>query len=454
MYLVGALVALCILLALGRQPKESNMKRTRSGWMIWLALVMVAGVRVQEIPAAVSNLVSPEQMNAAFGVPLWVDDNLWAQTIEDVSRRLQAREESNTGKESCYRVQVDQILGVSPENMKLIGKDGKMDAVLIMFANKGDTLGLAPKQEKYPSSKEFKKAAIEFRKRDRQLAKTIKAQSDQVEQTLKGLLGNYTKKRFGEGHKTAEWVKTWHWTNHVFLLSEQKDASLSLRIVSPACAETRGRAKRVTDTDLKAELKTRVVRRDNGDVVVTGIPMIDQGQKGYCVPTTWARYLRYMGIPADEYMLANAAQTQKGGGTSNVKMLSAVTQMVKQNRRTIKTRTGRITLNQVAKYIDNGLPIMWSMYSVGPFKGVGQSADRMGGESPEAWKQSLKNARKAAKKLKRTPGQRHVCMIIGYNPRTDEIATSDSWGLRHAEKWYTLDEVQAVSQNEIFVIAW
>lgn len=429
-------------------------KSIELGWIIWLALVMASGVRAQEIPVAVSNTVSPEQMNAAFGVPLWVDDNLWEQTIEDIARRLQAREESNTEKESCYRVQADQILGVHPENMKLTGKDGKMDAVLIMFANKGDTLGVAPDQDQYASPKEFKEAVVKFQERERQLAKTIRTQSDQIEQALKGLLGNYAKQRFGEGNKTTEWVKTWHWTNHVFLLSEQKDASLSLRIVSPAYAETRGKAERVTDTDLKAELKTRVVRRDNGDVVVAGIPMIDQGDKGYCVPTTWARYLRYMGIPADEYALANAAQTKKGGGTSNVQMLVAVTRMVKQNRRTIKTLTGRITLNQVAKYIDDGLPIMWSMYSVGPFEGVGQPADRMGDESPEAWKQSLKTERKAAKQLKPALDKMHVCMIIGYNPRTDEIATSDSWGLRHAEKWYTLDEIQAVSQNEMFVIAW
>jgi len=430
------------------------MKRAGTGWMLWLALAVAGSVRAQEIPEAVSNMVSPEQMNAAFGAPLWVDDNLWAQAIEDVARRLRAREESHTEKESCYRVQADRILGVHPENMKLTGKDGKMDAVLIMFANKGDTLGMAPEQEEYVSSKEFKEAVSKFQERERQLAKTIRTQSGQIEQTLKGLLGNYTKQRFGEGNKTTEWVKTWHWANHVFLLSEQKDASLSLRIVSPASAETRGKAGRVTDADLKAELKTRVVRRDNGDVVVTGIPMIDQGQKGYCVPTTWARYLRYMGIPADEYVLANAAQTQKGGGTSTVQMLAAVTQMVKQNRRTIKILTGRITLNQVAKYIDDGLPIMWSMYSVGPFEGAGQPADRMGNESPEAWKQSLKTARKAAQQLKPTPETRHICMIIGYNPRTDEIATSDSWGMRHAEKWYTLDEVQAVSQNEMFMIAW
>ena len=37
-----------------------------------------------------------------------------------------------------------------------------------------------------------------------------------------------------------------------------------------------------------------IVARSN--VVVTDIPMVDQGPKGYCVPATWERYLRYLGI--------------------------------------------------------------------------------------------------------------------------------------------------------------
>lgn len=97
---------------------------------------------------------------------------------------------------------------------------------------------------------------------------------------------------------------------------------------------------------------------------------------------------------------------------------------------------------------------MWRMYSVGPFKGPGHSPGRMDAQSPEEWKKALKSERQAAKKLQPDPGSRHMCMIIGYNARTGEIATSDSWGLEHAEKWYTLEEVQAVSAGELYVITW
>lgn len=427
------------------------MKEAAWAWIVGLALAAGTACSQGVMPAQ-TNLATVEQMNAAFGLPLWADTNLWANSIEETAARLNGRLESSTETESSYRIQPAGVLGLKPEMMKLLGKNGKVDAVLIMFANKGDTLGLKPEAENYPSAKEYNRALTEFAEHAKQLAKTIKAQNDRIESSLKGLLGNYEKQRFGEGDKTKEWAKTWRWSLHAILLSEQKDASLCLRIVPLSRAENRGKTERINDRDIKAEVRARVVHRDNGDVIVTQIPMIDQGHKGYCVPSTWARYLQYMGIPVDEYVLANAAQTQKGGGTRNDQMLDAVAHIVKQNRRAIKTVEGRVTLNLVARYINEGLPLMWSMYSVGSFEGYGRPADRMGGQSPEAWKKALKEDRKAAKQLKITPNSGHTCMIIGYNPKTDEIATSDSWGLRHAEKWYTLEEVQAVSQDKLFVI--
>ena len=161
-----------------------------------------------------------------------------------------------------------------------------------------------------------------------------------------------------------------------------------------------------------------------------------------------------MGIQADEYVLANAAQTKKGGGTSASEILAATAALANQNRRSVKKICNQITIPTVSAYINSGLPLMWRMYSIGPFENSDRRADRMGGQSPEEWKAALKPYRKAAKGLKLDPEQRHMCMIIGYNALTGEIATSDSWGLEHAEKWYTVEEVQAVTGGEMYLVAW
>jgi hypothetical protein len=46
----------------------------------------------------------------------------------------------------------------------------------------------------------------------------------------------------------------------------------------------------------------------------------------------------------------------------------------------------------------------------------------------------------------------HVVIIIGYNPETNEIAFSDSWGENYLERWISLPEAEQISQHRMYVI--
>jgi hypothetical protein len=102
----------------------------------------------------------------------------------------------------------------------------------------------------------------------------------------------------------------------------------------------------------------------------------------------------------------------------------------------------------VSKYIDRGLPLMWAMFSTSDYNKAVDSrmAARRAMSDPKLWKKELANARMAAKKLIKDSQSRHICMIIGYNKETGEIAVSDSWGPEYAERWITADEAVAVTQ--------
>ena len=52
------------------------------------------------------------------------------------------------------------------------------------------------------------------------------------------------------------------------------------------------------------------------------------------------------------------------------------------------------------------------------------------------------------------PSSGHACLIIGYNRATGEIAFTDSWGPRFAERWVPLAAAQKISQDEFWVISW
>lgn len=210
------------------------------------------------------------------------------------------------------------------------------------------------------------------------------------------------------------------------------------------------------------------VKRDaNGDVRIEGIPMVDQGTKGYCVVASVERVMRYYGIPTDEHELAQIANTSSTEGTTYRAMFEALKKL--SNRLRIKTReldgldikeieTLVTDYNRAAKrghraeqlnlygegsglsdiyqqmepellrevrtknqahasrfqrqiqtHIDMGIPLLWSVM-LGVVK-EGKNPQSVGG---------------------------HTRLIIGYNLKTNEVLYSDSWGLGHELKRMSL----------------
>ncbi len=74
----------------------------------------------------------------------------------------------------------------------------------------------------------------------------------------------------------------------------------------------------------KTKAKAHVKKNAAGDVWIDGVPMVDQGRKGYCAAATSERVLRYYGFAIDEHEIAQAAGTTARGGTSIAEMKEAV----------------------------------------------------------------------------------------------------------------------------------
>jgi hypothetical protein len=217
------------------------------------------------------------------------------------------------------------------------------------------------------------------------------------------------------------------------------------------------------------------VKRDTatGDVWLADIPMVDQGDKGYCVVASAERVMRYYGTDVDANELAQIANSDSAGGTSvrairdSMKKLAArlkirvrqheslevreLLDMVKDYNRVAKrageaeipdpetfydigdiydhmkgpvlteararnkTGLGRFQ-REVQGYIDAGIPLLWSVQlGIIPEPGIPQSA---GG---------------------------HMRLIVGYNTKTQEIIFSDSWGAGHERKRMKTDAAWAIT---------
>jgi len=180
--------------------------------------------------------------------------------------------------------------------------------------------------------------------------------------------------------------------------------------------------------------------------------MVDQGPKGYCVPATAERCMRFLGLPADMYLLAMVGETQAGGGTSVDRLLDNIGRDIKRKGRSFEIETGELKLRDVKKSIDDGIPIIWACYSTSEFNNTANSRTRMRKEVNWGEYESVVAAANESPGLTPDRSRGHVVIIMGYNEATNEIAFSDSWGQRYLERWITIPEAEQVSQQRFYII--
>ena len=395
------------------------------------------------------NNLTYQQLNELFGIPLWTSDQLWAEEGETVRQRLglgvESQGDSESSRSSALGHPKDLILGEKAEEMRLTSSAKLVSEVMIMFANRGDSVPIKPELKDYKHrDADFRKDNKIYEEAKSALHNRIRVAFTNVAERLTAVLGEHKRSSFGAGGNVREPVKVWLWKDHAILLTEKPGIGVILRMMPVAEALTRGSSEQIRGSDLKKELLSRVQYRTNGDVVIGGIPMVSQESKGWCAIATSARYLQYFGIAVDEYMLG---LDDRG----------AMEKICMQYHRQLVGLSAPLSLPFIAEHINKGLPLMWGMSAVDPFEQLGRPPNRMGDLSPEAWLEKLRPDRDKARKIAKYKylGLRaHCCMIIGYNKLTKEVATSDSWGPFAQERWFPLEAAQNVSGDNYSVIHW
>ena len=192
------------------------------------------------------------------------------------------------------------------------------------------------------------------------------------------------------------------------------------------------------------ELPANVARDDKGNVFIRNLPMVDQGNKGYCLPASTQRIFEYYGIGADMHQIAQVAESDPDKGTSSMSMAKeldridfrfktrlVVMAMMSENALVeVEVRKGeylvgkpvdeRKFLKNIHDFIDDGIPLLWSL-ELGRFP-----------EEPD---------------LKPQTSGGHMRIIIGYNESTGRLIFSDSWGAGHEFKTIKASDAYAASQG-------
>lgn len=228
------------------------------------------------------------------------------------------------------------------------------------------------------------------------------------------------------------------------------------------------------DTVNKNELRNSITTEEDGTVWLKGVPMVDQGQKGYCVPATLARVFAYYGMDkVDQHALAAVCDSSADGGTSSRGMEQAMQEVCKKFRTKFiiiddyvtnlkstvesynkfakkadkeplglyddvfgsadakvlrQARAGKASqvtkwMKDIKKSIDSGSPVIW-MVMLGIYREeIGLPQDRGG----------------------------HARLIIGYNLKKKTIIYTDSWGAPHARKTISAADAAAMTTGRYII---
>ncbi|MEN8662096.1 MAG: C39 family peptidase [Lentimonas sp.] len=382
------------------------------------------------------------EINDLLDIELLNDNHLWDDAPAAVADRLEWPKESKTETQSSFRRYPKanyRILDCRPYSAALYGDEGKAQRLSIVFANKGD----------------FKYSDVPTDREIQEMERAIEDDVERIQTKLTKLLGEPNKQQFGAGRGIKQSIQRWDWKDHAFLLASQDGEYANLKIMSTAAADNKGRGEKLSDAKLRALTTENLIQRPNGDIVVGNIPMVNQGPKGYCVPATFERYLSYMQIPADMYVLAMAGQTQVGGGTSLSAIIGSIESFISSQNRSMKQQGAAIDVRTVQKHIDKGLPVIWTMFSSKEYNNYSNvhTLERLDVTDWKSWEKAVKSKARDTE-LQKDISTAHACLIIGYNKDTNEIAVSDSWGPAYSERWVPAEQAEQVSQGSIYVIGF
>jgi len=395
-----------------------------------------------------------EDANVCFQCRLFSPKLLFSEPAETVAQRLGVALQSQGAGQTIWQAKRARFCGLPVAEIRLFGGvDGLVRGVEVNLINKGDFFDQTNVLRTALELRQNPREAIDAggnpsRKIERHMKKDFEDRfsiyGKRLSTGLTRLFGAVERQTFKRAERRR--VERWNWGEVTFLLDAEEGEFLMLRIMPAQQADARGKGERISDAAIKRRLDANVVRERNGDIRIDNIPMVDQGDKGYCAVASAERLLRYFSIPVDSHELAQMAETDKFGGTTVPDLTRAMKIIASRNRRTYKRLGKTPSARSLAKYIEKGIPIIWAMYVTLDMEVVAaQRRERRPEFSIRAWKKILAEQERQTRRIRPDHNGAHIRLIVGCNPDTGEIAYSDSWGRQGNVFWITEREAKTVS---------
>ena len=198
------------------------------------------------------------------------------------------------------------------------------------------------------------------------------------------------------------------------------------------------------------------------------VPMVDQGDKGYCAAATLERVLRFYGAEVDQHLLADLAGTDAQGGTSSLALKAAIdrTAHVFGVRRKDCASPDPLTEERARNNYDRAakklhLPTLPRPRQSGGVRtidvsGVDERVLQLARSKEKGFRQFQRDVKDAIDEGRPlmwgvtlfrggVPAGGHMRLVVGYNEAKGVIYFSDSWGTGHEKEAMPYEEAWAIT---------
>jgi hypothetical protein len=344
-------------------------------------------------------------------------------------------------KKSRELVSLGKLFGEVPQQVQLYIQGEKVQRLEIIFLEAGNFFGFREsKNAKYDKSKDAKMIAELEKAEDKALEpkrKEFAALFTRLEKDLPVQLEAWCKgpgKRVSIGRVKEMRVRGWEFASpdHRFRFTAQDDQLLSITIIPSSDG---GQRLMTREANRKTEVRAHVEKAPNGDVMISNIPMFNQGGRGYCAMGTLAMIMQYYGMNINVDQLA-ARAGYKDGDTENSTIIPIYQAAAKE---------AKLRYTEPGRFTNKGRPILvWRWFS------------RERDEVHRKFKQDfaaqpelvLPDPRKDREDKRSWPDKStggHASLVTGFNKERSEIIFAESWGENNRDRRMRAEEMEATA---------
>ncbi len=351
---------------------------------------------------------------------------------------------SETGDVSLARMEAVPVLfGREPIEVTASYRDGRLESISVLYLEAGAYFG-------YQSGlKATSEGRTELRRQQREFEKHYEEISTAVGESLREVFdqpGQFATSGTTVALREAVTVFDHEPLRVEFRALEDQFVRVDMRRAGdPIEGYLDPRFAKMPRRERRAWAEANVRRESNGDVLISGVPLVPQGRDAYCGIHSYAMISRYFGLRLDASSLAARAGFRQGIGGDRI---LEVYQAAAKEAGVRMSRAGKFDFERAVKGLDEGYPVLvWRRFDSARDRLHTQFARRYA-SNPSLTLPVVDGQERATWPGGAHPS--HSSVITGYNRKRGEVIFTEPWGEHTRDRRMRIEEMESSSYGVFY----